>query len=102
MSEQLRASAERPTPGAARQHRSLVEVTKRVGPYAFRRKARLALALACGTGSTFFSLLEPWPIKLIFDHVLLDRPLQPTLDSLLGPGSRRREFIRSVSSSIER
>lgn len=56
------------------------------------RKARwqLAAGLLCIGGSTLMALVAPWPIKLIFDHILLGKPwpeaLQPVL--ALVPGER--------------
>ncbi len=46
-------------------------------------KWSLALAALCMVGLTLADLLKPWPIKLVFDYVLLDRPL-PQYLSLLG------------------
>jgi len=48
------------------------------------REQRLALALAAlgMLGAIAAELLAPWPLKIIFDHVLLARPLPPTLAAL--------------------
>ena len=35
----------------------------------------LALSVICMLGFTAAELLWPWPLKIVFDHVLLDRPL---------------------------
>ena len=35
----------------------------------------LALAVLCMLGFTVTELLWPWPLKIVFDHVLLDRPV---------------------------
>src|SRR5437763_9286156 len=34
----------------------------------------LALAAACMLGLTAMELLTPWPIKIIIDHILLNKP----------------------------
>jgi len=50
------------------------------------RKSRGSLALAAGSmvGFTLTDLLAPWPLKIIFDNILLDKPLTPAL-AFLGP-----------------
>src|SRR2546430_8618493 len=47
-------------------------------------KARLLLAVLCVFGFILTGLLAPWPLKIIFDHVLLDNPLPPALSFLGG------------------
>jgi ATP-binding cassette subfamily B protein/subfamily B ATP-binding cassette protein MsbA len=39
-------------------------------------KRDLVLAVLCMLGFTATELLWPWPLKIVFDHVLLDRPLK--------------------------
>jgi ABC-type multidrug transport system fused ATPase/permease subunit len=38
-----------------------------------------ALAVLCMIGFTLAELLSPWPLKIIFDHILLGRELPPSL-----------------------
>src|ERR1051325_3765722 len=38
-------------------------------------KGRLLLAFACTVGIALMDLLKPWPLKLILDHGILDKPL---------------------------
>ncbi len=45
-------------------------------------KGRLTLAALCLLGVSLTELLAPWPLKFIFDHVLLGRPLTPGLAPL--------------------
>jgi ATP-binding cassette subfamily B protein/subfamily B ATP-binding cassette protein MsbA len=47
-------------------------------------RLQLAAALACIAGSTVTALVAPWPLKLVFDHVLLGKPLPETLGILGG------------------
>ena len=47
-----------------------------------RVKGALALAAACMLGFTLTGLLAPWPLKIIFDYVLLDEPLPASLSFL--------------------
>ncbi len=48
------------------------------------REQRLPLALAALSllGVVFAELLAPWPLKIIFDHLLLGQPLPPALAAL--------------------
>ncbi|MGE0885458.1 MAG: ABC transporter ATP-binding protein [Blastocatellales bacterium] len=45
-------------------------------------KGALFLAAICTVGYTAAELVAPWPLKIIFDHVLLDKPLPASLDFL--------------------
>jgi ATP-binding cassette, subfamily B, bacterial len=49
-----------------------------------KMKGRLSLAAVCLVGYTAFELLKPWPLKVLFDYVLLQQPLPPFLSSLQG------------------
>ncbi len=46
-------------------------------------RGELLFAALCMLGFTAMEVLGPWPLKIIFDHVLLDKPLPPSL-SVLG------------------
>jgi ATP-binding cassette, subfamily B, bacterial len=59
-------------------------MAERLGPYIRRHEKRLGLALLCGLGHTALGLLEPWPLKLILDSVILDHPLPVGLEPVLG------------------
>ncbi len=66
-----------------------------------RSKWNMLLAFACMLGFTFFELMAPWPIKLIFDHVLLEEPFPQILsflDSMLY--DKKAELVIIISSSI--
>ena len=47
-----------------------------------RMKGRLSLAAVCLVGYTAFELLKPWPLKVLFDYVLLQQPLPASLSLL--------------------
>ena len=47
-------------------------------------RGSLCLAIAAMCASTLTEILRPWPIKIIFDYILLDRPL-PTSLSFAAP-----------------
>ncbi|MEQ1679152.1 MAG: ABC transporter ATP-binding protein [Nitrospira sp.] len=42
-------------------------------------KKHLALAGGCLLGVTLMQLVAPWPLKLILDHILLEKPAPPSL-----------------------
>jgi ATP-binding cassette, subfamily B, bacterial len=46
------------------------------------QRAALLLAALCLLGAIAMDLLAPWPLKIIFDHVLLSHPLPPSLAPL--------------------
>ena len=48
-------------------------------PHLARVRGRLLLAGGCVLGVAATDVLAPWPVKLLFDQILLDRPLSGTL-----------------------
>jgi ATP-binding cassette, subfamily B, bacterial len=53
-------------------------------------KGRLLLAGLCTLGVTASELLKPWPLKVILDHGILDKPLPQSLRFLQGMGASGR------------
>jgi len=47
-------------------------------------KGSLLVATLCTLGLTLTDLLRPWPLKIIFDNILLGKPLPPYLSFLKG------------------
>src|SRR6267143_1550966 len=47
-----------------------------------RTKWSIGVAVICLLGAILMELLAPWPLKLIFDHVLMGKPLSPSLSFL--------------------
>ena len=47
-------------------------------------KGPLVLASGCLLGVTFMQLLAPWPLKIIFDYILLGKPVPSSLSVLDG------------------
>jgi len=47
-------------------------------------KGRLLFAALCTLGATAAELLKPWPLKIILDHVILDKPVPRALRALQG------------------
>ena len=49
-----------------------------------KKKGSLSLAALCLIGYTAIDLLKPWPLKFLFDYVLLQQPLPASLATLQG------------------
>src|SRR5438874_1257922 len=47
-------------------------------------RGRLLFAALCTLGATAAELLKPWPLKIILDHVILDKPVAGALRALHG------------------
>lgn len=53
-----------------------------VRAYLWQERRRLFLSILCMIGFTLAELLSPWPLKIIFDYILLDKPLPTSLSWL--------------------
>lgn len=62
-------------------------------------KKNLFFALLCMLGFTLTELLAPWPLKIIFDHLLLDQPLYPTF-SFAEAFLQKRKTLSLVLASL--
>ncbi len=70
-----------------------------VGAQLWEQRRHLVTALFCMLGYTLMELLSPWPLKLIFDHILLAKPLPATLawlDSILVQGKAAAVLVMSL------
>ncbi len=45
-------------------------------------KRHIGVAVGCLLGMTCMELLAPWPLKIIFDYILLQKPMPPSLSFL--------------------
>ncbi len=64
-------------------------------------KGRLALAAVCTLGVTTTELLKPWPLKIVLDHGILDKPLPRSLRALQGlVGGGRVAMLVEASAAI--
>lgn len=64
-------------------------------------KGRLLLAAVCTVGVAAAELLKPWPLKVILDHGILDKPLPRSLGFLQGVmASGRIPLLVGASCSI--
>lgn len=72
-----------------------------VRDYLWQMRGGIALSVLCMLGSTLAELLAPWPLKIIFDYILLDRPLPPSLGWLAGLLASGKVFaVLVISLSI--
>lgn len=55
-----------------------------VRTHLWHARREMLFAALCMLGFTLMEVLGPWPLKIIFDHVLLDKPLTPSLSVLGG------------------
>src|SRR5436190_22267885 len=74
---------------------SVTQLCLRLMPYAARRWGGLLAVLATLFAKTGLDLLAPWPMKLIVDHVLDQKPMPTPLAQVveLLPGTATREGI---------
>src|SRR5205823_4300938 len=65
-------------------------------------KGRLILAVLCTLGVTAAELLKPWPLKIILDHGILDKPLPHFLGFLHGvvAGSKVMLVVESAGAIV--
>ena len=54
-------------------------IYKNFAPYLKPYRLRIVLAYASLIGTVLMRVLEPWPLKLIFDHILWNKPLPARL-----------------------
>ena len=74
----------RPARQSLRLTRKLRRLTGRFTPHVRRQLGRLIPAQVAGLGFVILGLLEPWPFKMIFDHIFLKTPLPEFLSPLEG------------------
>src|SRR5262245_13299280 len=69
-----------------------------VRAHLWEMRRSLAAALLCMLGFTLMELLAPWPLKIIFDYILLGKPLPASLAWLGGLMARGQVFALVVIS----
>jgi ABC-type multidrug transport system fused ATPase/permease subunit len=81
--------------------RSLVRMLRRFAPQLGRHRRRVALAVIFGLAYPFVRLLEPWPLKLVFDSVLLGHPLPAYAAPLLAdPASEPLALLYQLAAAV--
>ncbi len=66
-------------------------------PHVRRRRRRLAAVALLAVGYMCMRLLEPWPLKLILDNVLLARPLPESLASIIPDGRLPTLYVLALA-----
>src|SRR5436190_10612288 len=74
MSDRANSPAD-PAPGVSRAPARPAPTRLRIGPLLRPYWRPLALALVAVIGETLGDILEPWPVKIVVDNVLLSKPL---------------------------
>src|SRR5439155_2036406 len=87
-----------------RETRQFGRILVRFRPYLRTQYHRLALAMGATIGFTIVTLLEPWPLQILFDTVLLKRKLRvhvPGLDlHFLSQLAPHTVLVTSVSAVL--
>jgi ABC-type multidrug transport system fused ATPase/permease subunit len=78
--------------------RAYFRMGSRFNPILRKQTKRLVLAFVFAVGYTLVGILEPWPIKLIFDNVLLlhKHPLPSYLSPILAPYADNPLFLLNL------
>lgn len=86
----------------AKSFRAWFDLVLRLWPFAKRRRSQLLQALAWGLIYMVVRLLEPWPLKILFDNVLLDQPMPEALGWLgrLGGGTQGGLLVVLVGAIV--
>ena len=85
----------------SRQWRAFAAMATRLWPHARPRKRKLMKAFGLTFLFMLLKLLEPWPLKLVFDNVFGSRPLPAMLEPLADlAGGNRWIVIGCLSGSI--
>ena len=71
-------------------------VAARFFPYIRKNMKHLILAQTAGLGYIAMRLLEPWPIKIIFDNILLKKPLPKLFSGISGFVENRPILLLSI------
>lgn len=69
---------------------------RRVAGYLHAHRARFGLGILLVFVSILFELIKPWPIAIVFDSVLADKPLPALLQPMLG--GLQRNVLLTVSA----
>ncbi len=79
-------------------NQSTPNVRELVSAHLWEMRRSLMAALLCILGFTLMELLSPWPLKIIFDYILLDKPLPASLSWLSGLLAQGKSFAVIITS----
>ncbi len=81
--------------------RKSIHLRKIILTHLWDMKGQLFIAGSCVLGFTLMELLTPWPLKMLFDHVLSDKPLPPII-SALEPffGNQKERVLIFIALSV--
>src|SRR5574341_2080965 len=79
-----------------RRWRSYFRIFYRFGSYLRPHWRSLAIGITCALAGMLVRLAEPWPLKFIFDSVLLNKPLTGIWQPLIGPLADSKLILLSV------
>lgn len=83
-----------------RQVSAFESVAARLAPFLRGSKSRLLLAFSASVGYMLLRLAEPWPLKLIFDHVILGLPLPANVLALAPWAADRTMLLAALVGGI--
>ena len=73
---------------------------RRVLPYLWPYRGLAATSIALIFISSLVGLLTPWPLQILVDYVLADRPLPGVLESIFGGFSTRTQLLIAVFAAF--
>jgi ABC-type multidrug transport system fused ATPase/permease subunit len=69
---------------------------RRLLQYLQRQRSRFILIAVLTVTASSLVALQPWPMKLLVDHVLASNPLPPWLNSATGPAITTQSLLLIV------
>ena len=89
---------------AAQSELSATRLIRRLAPFSWRRRGAMALVVATTLAEVGLTLLQPWPLKVLVDNVLRNRPttglLHAVFVALPGPASREALLSWTVAATV--
>jgi ATP-binding cassette subfamily B protein len=89
---------------AARSDLTTTRLIRRLAPFSWRRRGAMALVVFTTLAEVGLTLLEPWPLKVLVDNVLRNRPttglLHAVFVALPGPASREALLWWTVAATV--
>lgn len=80
--------------------RAFIQMSSQFFPHVRKESNRVILSLIAGLGYIIVGMLEPWPLKLIFDNVFLNDPLPQNFQPLVYYTESKTNLLYSLISII--